>query len=132
MFIDLKNCAALLLLPYLLRERESHVVFFDENIQQPRTVCGFTAEADLPKIIKPATKSEIKIEDVTTGYNIDFVKEFGIMLLAYYVFNVAYAERVESSMQLIQKLLLGLSDGVNVPAKVLSLTATIKKVIALI
>ena len=60
------------------------------------------------------------------------MKEFGILFLAYYVFNVAYAERVESSMQLIQKLLLGLSDGVNVPAKVLSLTATIKKVIALI
>ena len=57
------------------------------------------AEADLPKI-----KFEINIEDVTIGYTVDIVKAFGILLTAY--FNVPYAERVESSMELMQKLLL--------------------------
>ena len=97
MFIDLTNCAALLLIQYLLTE--GPIVFFDENVWEPRTVCGIMAEADLPKI-----KFEIKIEDVTIGYTVDIVKAFGILLTAY--FNVPYAERVESSMELMQKLLL--------------------------
>ena len=55
----------------------------------------------LPKIIKPSKKFEIKIEDVTICYTVDFLKAFGILLSAYYVFNVAYAERAESGMQII-------------------------------
>ena len=125
MFIDLTNCAALLLIPQLLRE--SPIVFLDENMRQPRIVCDVTAEADLLKIIEPSTKFEIKFEDATTGYTVNSVKAFGILLSAYYVFNVAYAERVELSMQLIQKILLEISDGVKVLAKVLSLIAKIKK-----
>ena len=127
MFIDLTNCAALLLIRYLLREIP--IVFFDENMRQSRIVCDVTAEADLLKIIEPLTKFEIKIEDATIGYTFDFVKAFGILLSAYYIFNVAYAGRVESSMQLIQKLLLEISDGVKVPTKMLSLTAKIKKLL---
>ena len=96
MFIDLTKCAALLLIPYLLRE--SPIVFFDDNIRQTRIVCGVTAEADSLKIIEPSTKFKIKIEDVTIRYTIDFVKAFVVLLSAYCVFNVAYAERVESSM----------------------------------
>ena len=67
MFIDLTNCAALLLIQYLLRE--SPIVFFDENMRHPRIVCDVTAEADLPKIIEPLTKFEIKIEVDTIGYS---------------------------------------------------------------
>ena len=127
MFIDLTKCAALLLIPYLLRE--SPIVFFDDNIRQRRIVCGVTAEADSPKIKEPSTKFKIKIEDVTIGYTIDFVKAFVVLLSAYCVFNVAYAERVESSMQLTQKLPLEISDGVKVPAKVLSLITKMKKLL---
>ena len=97
-------------------------------MRQPRIFCGVTAEADLPKIIEPSTKLEIKIEDVTIDYTVDFVNAFGILLSAYFVFDVAYAKRVESSMQLTQKL-LEISDGVKVPAKVLSLIAKIKKLL---
>ena len=53
------------------------------------------AEADLPKIIEPWTKFEIKIRDVNIGYTVDFVKALGILMSAFYVSNVAYAERVE-------------------------------------
>ena len=127
MFIDLTNCAALLLIPYLVKE--SPIVFFEENIRQPRIVCGVTAETYLPKIIESSTKFEIKIEDVIIGYTVEFVKAFGMLLSAYYVFNVAYVERVESSMQLIQRLLLEISDGVKIQAEVLSLIAKIKKLL---
>ena len=53
------------------------------------------AEADLPKIIEPWAKFEIKIRDVNIGYTVDFVKALGILMSAFYVCNVAYAERVE-------------------------------------
>ena len=80
-------------MPYLLRE--SPIVFFDQKIRQKRIVCEVMAEADLPKIIEPWTKFEIKIRDVNIGYTVDFVKALGILMSAFYVSNVAYAERVE-------------------------------------
>ena len=103
---------------YLLRE--SALLFFDENICQPRILCGY-------KVLVPVIKFEIKVEDVIIGYSDEFVKTIAILLSTYYVFNIAYAETSQASLHLIQKLFLEVADGLKVPHKILSLIFKIKK-----
>ena len=105
------SCTALLLIPYLLRE--SPLLFFNKNICQPRILCGVETEADLDKVLAPTTKFEIKVEDVTIGYSNDFVKAFAMLLSTYYVYNIAYAEKSQAHLHLIQKLFLEIADGVK-------------------
>ena len=121
------SCTALLSISYLLRE--SPLLFFNNNICQPRILCRVETEADLDKILAPTTKFEIKVEDVTIGYTDDFVKAFAMLLSTYYVFNIAYAEKSQASLHLIQKLFLEIADGVKVPHKILSLISKIKKLL---
>ena len=71
------------------------------------------------------TKFEIKVEDVTIGYTNDFVKAFAMLLFIYYIFNIAYTEKYQASLHLIQKLFLEITDGVKVSHKILSLISKI-------
>ena len=121
------SCTALLLIPYLLRE--SPLLFFNKNICQPRIFCGVETEADLDKVLAPTTKFEIKLEDVTIWYTDDFVKAFAMLLSTYYVFNIAYAEKSQASLYLIQKLFSEIADSVKVPRKIISLISKIKKLL---
>ena len=73
-----------LLIPYFLRE--SPFLYFSKNIRQPRILCGVRKEADLDKVLAPTTKFQIKVEDVTIGYNHDFVKAFAMLLSTYSMF----------------------------------------------
>ena len=86
-------------------------------------------EADLDKVLSPTTKFEIKVEDVTIGYTNDFVKAFAMLLFIYYIFNIAYTEKYQASLHLIQKLFLEITDGVKVLHKILSLISKIKKLL---
>ena len=77
---------AVLLIPYVLRE--SPLLYFNKNIPQPRILCGVGKEADLNKVLAPKTKFQIKVEDVTIGYNDDFVEAFATLLSTYSMFSI--------------------------------------------
>ena len=76
-------------------------------------------------------KFEIKVDDVTIEYIHNFVKTFPMLLSTCYIFNVAYTEKSEASLHLIQKLFLETADGVKVPYKILSMISKIKKLLLL-
>ena len=80
----------------------------------------------MDKVLAPTTKFEIKVENVTIEYTDDFVKAVAMLLSTYYVFNIAYAEKSQASLLLIQKLFLEIADAVKVPHKILSLISKIK------
>ena len=76
-------------------------------------------------------KFEIKVDDVTIEYIHNFVKTFAMLLSTCYIFNVAYTEKSEASLHLIQELFLETADGVKVPYKILSMISKIKKLLLL-
>ena len=59
----------------------------------------------------------------------DFSRTFGVMLVEQYVIHVTYAPNIASTMVLLQKLILGLNNGMKPPSKVLNLITKLKKLI---
>ena len=51
------------------------------------------------------------------------------MLVEQYVIHVTYAPNIASTMVLLQKLILGLNNGMKPPSKVLNLITKLKKLI---
>ena len=52
-----------------------------------------------------------------------------MLLSTYSVFNIAFAEKSQASLDLIQKLVFEIADGVKVPHKILSFISKIKKLL---
>ena len=86
-------------------------------------------QTNLDKVLAPTSKFEIKVEDVAIEFTDDFVKAFAMLLSTYYGFNIAYAEKSQASVHLIQKLLLEIAKDVKVPHKILSLISKTKKLV---
>ena len=57
----------------------------------------------------------------------NFIEIFGLMLASLYIFNVRYPKKLEGSLMILQKFLLGTGDETKSPQKVLQLISKVKK-----
>ena len=125
--LDTTQCAALIALPYLLREDPKN--FFDQTLKQPTIRCrGMQMDLDaidFTAVLKCDSFTVI-VEDNELTYTRDFIHAFGIVIALHYVFNLTYATPIQASMVFIQKLILDLSDNYRPPIKVLHLIQKIK------
>ena len=118
----MSKCLALLTIPYMLRE--SAVSFFDDGeSRQPRLRCQGD---DLLTWVNSSNISVV-VEDTVVCVVNDFINAFAVLIATHYVFNLAYASKLEGTYCTIQKLLLELVDNTRVPNKVLNLICKLKK-----
>ena len=62
--------------------------------------------------------NSIEVENITVEETRDMFKAFAMPLCAFYIFNLEYPKKLESTFLLIQKLFLRISDKCKVLSEV--------------
>ena len=72
--------------------------------------------------------NSVEVENITVEETRDMFKAFAMLLCAFYIFNLEYPKKLESTFLLIQKLFLRISDKCKVLSEVLvKLMSDLKK-----
>ena len=100
----------------------------EEENRQPRSRCNDADHGNLVEIIQ-CRDFDVLVEGEKIANSKVFLRAFSVMLAAHYVFNVTYAPNIASTMMLLQKLILGLNDGMKPPSKVLHLMTKLERLI---
>ena len=72
----------------------------------------------------------ILVENVVVAETSDFVQPFALLLGAFFVFNIEYPKKLETTLLFFQKFILGISDRSKLPSKVLTLMSNLQKALA--
>ena len=131
-FLDLTRCIALLSIPFHLRENPvNHFEVPDPivsgNTSQPRIKCDIDKEADFHEIANESVLFEVKAEQFTAGTTKDFAKSVALLISLFYVFNVEYPSRTESTLTFIQKFFLDINGKSKTSDKVLKFMSVLRK-----
>ena len=108
------------MIPLILKEDAS--VLFDVTTSTP----AIEFAGDWKNVLDNQAEFEVKVEGTSISKSVDFVYSYMVMFAAYYVFNLAYPQRLHSTMAFMQKFLLNIGDKIKVKPKVLSLMAKLK------
>ena len=122
---DITHCAAILYLPFLLRETPDQ--FFERpEHNQPRILVTGVDFTRYDMLVDEKCIFHVKVEDIVIFRCTDFVYAFTVMIAPHYAFNVAYSKKIEATMILFQRVLLEIHYSQKIPPKVLSLICRIK------
>ena len=87
-------------------------------------------EKSFDSIVEMDNLYSILVGNVVVAETSDFVETFTLLLGAFYIFNVEYPKKLEATLLLFQKIILGISDRSKLPSKVLTLMSNLKKALA--
>ena len=110
----------------MLRETASN--FFDSEQEEDRQLRTDADHGNLVEIIQ-CRDFDVLVKGKKIDNSKDFLPAFSLMLAAKYMFNVTYGSNIASTTILLQKLILGLNDGMKPPSKGLHLITKFKKII---
>ena len=97
---DITHCAAMLYLPFLLRETPDP--FFERpEHNQPRIVVTGVDFTGYDTLVDEKCIFHVKVENKVICRYIDFVYAFAVMIALHYVSNVAYSKKNRSNDDII-------------------------------
>ena len=97
---DITHCAAILYLPFLLRETPDQ--FFERpEHNQPRILVTGVDFTRYDMLVDEKCIFHVKVEDIVICRWTDFVYAFTVMIAPHYAFNVAYSKKNRSNNDII-------------------------------